>query len=48
MLVVETPRPEEKVLAPVDPNADQDQIMEDIREWASQCVNHLCGCNCSC
>ena len=48
MMIVAEPREEEKVLEPAEPDAELNLLLEDIREWESGCVNHLCGCSCSC
>jgi hypothetical protein len=46
--IIAEPREELEVLQPASPDADMHQLTEDVREWESSCVNHLCGCNCSC
>lgn len=48
MLVIATPRAEEEVLAPVGDFATAQDVMENVREFAEQCVVHLCGCSCEC
>ena len=48
MLVIATPRTEEEVLAPVGDLATTTDVMQNVREFAEQCVDHLCGCNCAC
>ena len=48
MLVIATPRAEEDVLAPVGDLASTQDVMENVREFAEGCVDHLCGCNCAC
>jgi hypothetical protein len=48
MIVIAEPRQEEDILAPAYLEADEDMLLEDVRDWACDCVVHLCGCNCKC
>ena len=48
MLVIAVPRAEEEVLAPIGDLATAQDLMENIRESAEQCTDHLCGCSCAC
>ncbi len=44
MKIISPPRPESAVTA--QPTADE--LLEELRDSGGQCVNHLCGCSCSC
>jgi hypothetical protein len=48
MKVIAPPKEEEELLLAVNEEAKPEEIHEGIVAQAQCCVNHLCGCNCSC
>ena len=48
VVAVAQPREEKDVLEPAEPGAELEALLEDIRDWEGGCVDHLCGCSCSC
>ena len=48
MKIIVPPRPEAEVVTPVEGSATAVQVLDGVRQWEESCVNHLCGCNCSC
>ena len=48
MAIFVTSKEEKKILESVQKDAKAEDIYKSIVEKAECCVNHLCGCNCSC
>ena len=48
MKVITEPRREDEVLAAVAESATSEVVLAAIRDSGGQCVDHLCGCACSC
>lgn len=48
MKIISPPKTEKELLVAVKEEAKPEDIREGIIAQAQCCVDHLCGCNCSC